>query len=169
MRGGHNAPTSVLVSSNLRRAAQTLFVSHWKRLTTTGKFHYPPLFPPSAPTDHLHLHSHRPPSPLPSPLPSPSPRPRPRPRPHPRPHPHLRPRPRPRPRLGETVKIISSLQEISRNVDTLVLCHAQKPVPLPGVSECLELDGAVPLGMQDCVVSQGEGEGEGEGECWGWR
>ena len=31
------APTSVLVSSNLRRAAQTLFVSHWKRLATTGE------------------------------------------------------------------------------------------------------------------------------------
>jgi len=91
MKGGHNAPTSVLVSSNLRRAAQTLFVSHWKRLATTG----------------------------------------------------------------ETVKIISSLQEISRNVDTLVLCHAQKPVPLPGVSECLDLDGAVPLGMQDCVDNKG--------------
>jgi hypothetical protein len=43
----------------------------------------------------------------------------------------------------ERVKVLSCLQEVSRNIDTLALTEASMPVPLQGVKEALGLD--VPL------------------------
>jgi len=73
LRADAGAPTSVVCSSNLRRAAQTAVLSLWGRL---GRTH-------------------------------------------------------------EKVVVVSALQEISRNIDTLSLAPARRPVPLPGVAERL--------------------------------
>jgi len=80
LRCDAGAPPSVVVTSNLRRAAQTAVVGLWDRLKPSADDGYP-----------------------------------------------------------EAVKVLSCLQEVSRNVDTLSLTPAQQPVPLQGVDRTLGL------------------------------
>jgi hypothetical protein len=82
MIGDEDGPTSVVTSSNLRRATQTAVVALWDRLQpdpSTGRFH-------------------------------------------------------------EEIKILSSLQEVSRNVDTLSLAGNGAAVPLQGVAHALKIN-----------------------------
>ena len=86
LRGDGSGPSSVVISSNLRRAAQTAVVGLWARLKPEeeGK------------------------------------------------------------QFAERVKIVSHLQEVSRNVDTLSLTDAHGTVPLPNMDKALsmQVDGA---------------------------
>jgi broad specificity phosphatase PhoE len=89
LRGDENGPSSVIVSSNLRRATQTAVVALWDRLR-----------PAAGSGDSF----------------------------------------------SEEIKVLSALQEVSRNVDTLSLAGDGMAVPLQGVANALNIDESTDFG-----------------------
>eukprot|EP00613_Pedinella_sp_CCMP2098_P049341 CAMPEP_0171828408 /NCGR_PEP_ID=MMETSP0992-20121227/7157_1 /TAXON_ID=483369 /ORGANISM="non described non described, Strain CCMP2098" /LENGTH=442 /DNA_ID=CAMNT_0012443609 /DNA_START=37 /DNA_END=1365 /DNA_ORIENTATION=+ len=112
LRGDPEGPTSVVVTSNLRRAAQTAVVALWARFKPLDEIDYEE----DEDGDFDHESSS----------------------------------------VGsggvsmgqvgqfpETIKVLSALQEVSRNVDTLSLTGTHSPVPLQGVQAALNLSSPV--------------------------